>query len=257
MPFRPIAPEKRSDAAARQIELLILRGVLRPGERLPSERELADQMQISRPSLREAVAELQTAGLLTARPGAGVFVADLMGNAFSPALLHLFRRHPEAVFDYLEFRRDLEGQAAERAARDGAPTDHAVISDLMDRMTAAHHAGQAEEEARLDAAFHMAIVEAGHNVIMLHVMRSMFDLLREGVFYNREVIFARAATREALLSQHRDIRDAILSGDGPAARRAVEAHLDFVRAALEETFAAERHEAVARLRQERNDRTGR
>ena len=117
MPFRPVTPEKLSTAVVRQIELLILRGVLRPGERLPAERELAERLGVSRPSLRDAVSSLQEAGLLASKPSAGIYVADVLGSAFAPALTQLFARHDEAVFDYLSFRRDMEGLAAARAAR--------------------------------------------------------------------------------------------------------------------------------------------
>ena len=78
MPFQTVQPEKLSGAVVRQVEELILRGVLRPGERLPAERELADRLGVSRPSLRDAIGMLQDSGLLTARPGAGVFVADVL-----------------------------------------------------------------------------------------------------------------------------------------------------------------------------------
>ena len=117
MPFRSVQPEKISTSVTHQIELLILRGILRPGERLPSERELSERMGISRPSLREAIAELQQKGLLTSKAGAGIYVADVLGGAFSPALTRLFADHEEAVLDYIGFRRDMEGLAAERAAR--------------------------------------------------------------------------------------------------------------------------------------------
>ena len=117
MPFRPVTSEKLSAAVVRQIEELILRGILRPGERLPAERELAERLGVSRPSLRDALSELQGTGLLATRPGAGVYVADVLGSSFSPALRDLMSRHDEAVFDYLAFRRDMEGLAAERAAR--------------------------------------------------------------------------------------------------------------------------------------------
>ena len=117
MPFRKIEAEKLSLSVVHQIELLILRGILQPGERLPSERELSDRMGVSRPSLRDAIADLQARGLLVSRPNAGIFVADVLGSAFSPALVSLFASHDEAVFDYLAFRRDMEGLAAERAAR--------------------------------------------------------------------------------------------------------------------------------------------
>src|SRR6056297_1449394 len=138
MPFERVTPEKLSSAVTRQIEKLILGGILRPGERLPSERELAEQLGVSRPSLREAVAELQAQGLLTSRAGAGVYVADVLGSAFSPALVRLFSTHEEAVFDYVAFRRDMEGLAAQRAAETGSDTDLAVIDSVFRRMETAH-----------------------------------------------------------------------------------------------------------------------
>lgn len=245
MPFEPVQPEKLSQAVVRQIEQLILRGILRPGERLPSEREMADRLGVSRPSLREALSDLQEAGLLTSRAGAGVFVADVLGSAFSGALVRLFSTHDEAVFDYIGFRRDMEGLAAERAANLGSDTDLKVIDTIFHKMEAAHSKRNPTEEAGLDADFHLSIIEASHNVIMLHMMRSMYQLLREGVFYNRQIMFKQRTTRDMLLDQHRAINDALQARDPGAARAAVEAHLSFVETALFDQQKADRNEAIA------------
>jgi GntR family transcriptional repressor for pyruvate dehydrogenase complex len=248
MPFQKVQPEKLSTSVVRQIELLILRGILRPGERLPAERELSERLGVSRPSLRDAVARLQAQGLLTTKAGSGVFVADVLGSAFSPALTRLFATHDQAVFDYLSFRRDMEGLAAERAARLGADSDLKVVDAVFAKMEAAHARHDPAEEARLDAQFHTAIIEASHNVVMLHMMRSMFELLREGVFYNRQVMFAQRTTRAALLDQHRAINAALQARDPAAARAAIERHLDYVQQALLDQQRAERNEEVARQR---------
>ena len=248
MPFRPVTPEKLSHAVVRQIEELILRGILRPGERLPSERELAERFNVSRPSLRDAVAQLQATGLLSAKPGAGIYVAEVLGSAFATALVELFARHDEAVFDYLSFRRDMEALAAERAAKNASDTDLAVIQAVFDKMEAVHSKRNAEEEAQLDAQFHMAIIEASHNVVMLHMMRSMYELLRGGVFYNRQVMFKQRTSRAALLDQHRAINDALQGRDPVAARAAIEKHLNFVEASLNDQKKAERNEEIARQR---------
>ncbi|MDT8327507.1 MAG: FCD domain-containing protein [Roseovarius sp.] len=248
MPFQKVTPEKLSTAVTRQIEKLILQGILRPGERLPAERDLAEKLGVSRPSLREAVAELQDKGLLTTRAGAGIYVADVLGSAFSDALIRLFADHDEAVFDYIAFRRDLEGLAACRAARLASDTDLQVIQAVMDKMECAHKKTNPSDEARLDAEFHMAIIEASHNVVMLHMMRSMFQLLREGVFYNRQVMFKQRTTRGALLDQHRAINSAIQARDPEAARAAVIAHLDYVEKALADQQKADRNETIARQR---------
>lgn len=248
MPFEKITAEKLSQAVVRQIELLILRGILRPGERLPAERELAATLGVSRPSLREAVADLQNRGLVASRAGAGLFVTDVLGSAFSDGLVKLFARHREAEFDYIDFRRDVEGLAAARAARLATDTDLQVINSIFENMAAGQTRMSAADQAGLDADFHMAIVEASHNVVMLHMMRSMFELLREGVFYNRRAVFRQKKQRQILLDQHRAINDAIQTRDPPAARAAIESHMDFVKAALAAEQKSAEHDVIARQR---------
>ena len=250
MPFHKVQSEKLALAVVKQIELLILRGVLSPGERLPSERELSERMGVSRPSLREAVAELHERGLLTTKPGSGIYVSEEIGAHYPPALTRLFSAHTEAVFDYIAFRRDVEGMAAARAAESGSETDLKVIDTLLHKMEAAHTKRNPSEEAELDAEFHMAIVEAAHNVVMLHMMRGMFDLLKEGVFFNRQIMFKNKTTRDLLLDQHRAINDAIQRREPEEARAAIAAHLDFVETALTAHRKAEKHEEIARLRYE-------
>ncbi|MGY6632434.1 MAG: FadR/GntR family transcriptional regulator [Alkalilacustris sp.] len=245
MPFHKVQAERLSAGVVRQIELLILRGILRPGERLPGERELAERMGVSRPSLRDALADLQARGLLLSKAGSGVYVADVLGSVFSDALVELFSRHDEAVFDYVSFRRDLEGMAAERAARHGSATDLAVIDTIFRKMEAAHSKRDPSDEARLDAEFHLAIIEASHNVVMLHLMRAMFDLLRAGVFYNRQSMFRQRTTRDMLLDQHRAINAGVQARDPAAARAAIEAHLDYVTGSLSDLRRSEKHEAIA------------
>ena len=248
MPFQRIDAEKLSQSVVRQIEHLILRGILRPGERLPSERELSERLGVSRPSLREAIADLQTRGLLATRAGAGIYVADVLGSAFSPALIRLFAAHDQAVLDYIGFRRDLEGVAAARAAVAGTETDLKVIDTILRKMEVAHTKRDPADEAELDAQFHLAIIEASHNVIMLHMMRSMFDLLKEGVFYNRQVMFKQRNTRDILLDHHRAINDAIQARDPDAARQAINVHLTFVEEALDLQNKIAKNEEIAKLR---------
>lgn len=254
MPFQKIESEKLAQSVVRQIETLILRGILRPGERLPAERDLSERFGVSRPSLRDAVADLSERGLLTSRPGAGIYVADALGSSFSDALVQLFASHDEAVFDYIGFRLDMEGLAAERAARLGSDTDLAVIATLFSRMEAAHLKRDPTDEAAIDAEFHMAIIEASHNVVMLHMMRSMYDLLRNGVFYNRQIMFRQRTTRDMLLDQHRAINDALQLRDPTGARAAVAAHMGFVEQSLTDQLRADRNEAVARQRLEHEQR---
>lgn len=248
MPFSKVQSEKLASAVVRQIELLILRGILRPGERLPAERELSERLGVSRPSLREAVAELTDHGLLESKAGSGVYVAEGLVAQFPPAMTRLFAVHDDAVNDYIAFRRDMEGLAVERAAQYGSDTDLKVVDAVYQKMAAAHAAGNVGEEAELDAAFHGAIFEACHNLVMLHVMRSMFDLLKEGIFFNRQVMFDQRVTGETLLGQHGAINTFLQARDGSGARAAMEAHLDFVQEALDGQRRARKNEDIAQQR---------
>ncbi|MEM9044758.1 MAG: FCD domain-containing protein [Pseudomonadota bacterium] len=248
MPFSKIAAEKISLAIIRQIEELILQGVLRPGDRLPSERDLAEKMDVSRPTLREALAELEEKGLVVARPGGGTFVADVLGSAFAPPLIALFASHDTALFDYIDFRRDVEGMAAAQAAEVATETDLEIIRSAYERFEEANSKRNPEQAAHLDAEFHMAVVEAAHNVVMTHMMRSLYGLLVNGVFYNRSVVYALRAGRDALMAQHREIRDAVLARDASGARAAVERHMDYVAAALREADRMRSREEIAALR---------
>ncbi|MFQ6547245.1 FadR/GntR family transcriptional regulator [Aestuariibius sp. 2305UL40-4] len=254
MPFEKVQSDKLSTGIVRQIEGLILRGILRPGDRLPGERDLAAQMAVSRPSLREALGELQENGLLESRPGAGVYVADVLGSAFSPALIDLFARHDAAIFDVLAFRRDVEGIAAARAATLASDEDLAVIDRLTRRM--AEGPRSPEDEARLDTEFHLAIIEAGHNIVMLHMMRSMYELLRDGVIYNRQVMFHQSPTRDTLLAQHQAINAALQARDPERAKAAIATHLDTVEAAIRSQRRAEANAGFAKKRMEQEARRG-
>jgi GntR family transcriptional repressor for pyruvate dehydrogenase complex len=115
-------------------------------------------------------------------------------------------------------------------------------------MEAAQSKRSSDEEARLDAQFHMSICEAGHNVVMLHMMRSMYELLQTGVFYNRQVTFRQRSGRSELLGQHRAINEALQARDPEAATAAVHNHLDFVASVLKTQDRANKNEKIAELR---------
>ena len=122
--FQPVDHQKTAEAAVEQIEDLILKGLLQSGDRLPSERDLAERMKVSRPILRDALKILEERQLIEARRGGGTFVCDLIGPIFSEAIIQLIARHPSAISDYFEFRRGIEGQASAQAAMRSAPVRH-------------------------------------------------------------------------------------------------------------------------------------
>ncbi len=235
----PIRPAKLADTIADHLEQLILEGSLRPGERLLAERELAQRFDVSRPSLREALEKLENRGLLKSGRGGATFVAPMLGDGFTEPLYTALASRPETTFDYLEFRRFVEGSAAYFAALRGTDVDRDLIRECFEKMEAAHQQDDSSDEAETDADFHLAVYEASHNLVMLHIMRSLSDMLRKDVFYNRAKLYQRQGVRELLLEQHRAVYQTVMAGDPDAAKAAAEAHIDFTRDALMEIAKAD------------------
>jgi GntR family transcriptional repressor for pyruvate dehydrogenase complex len=251
--FKMIDHGTMADEAVRQIEILLLDGVLSSGDRLPSERELADQMQVSRPILRLALKELEARGLIVSRHGGGTYVADLIGQVFSEPLAKLVSRHDRATHDYLEFRCELESYAAGLAAARATDSDRERLTSIVDSMTIAFEREDFEAELNTDIALHNAIGEAAHNIILMHTLKSCYRLLSEGIFVHRRLIFALPGARQALLEQHRHIVAAILASDAETAVTAAKAHIHFVRQAAETAKLQKRRSDVARLRKLQRD----
>lgn len=246
--FTKINHARTADAVVDQIEGLILAGVLRPGDRLPAERELGALVDVSRPILRDALKTLEARGLIVSRQGGGTFVADLIGTVFSEPVVALIARHPAAIEDYLDFRRDIEGLAAARAAERATEADKAILARIVEAMAEAYAAGDSVTEARLDVEFHQAIGEAAHNIVLLHTLRACYRLLETGVYFSQQKLFGHPGAREALLAQHRSILAGIVAGDAASARAAAEAHIEFVRHALAVAGRDSARAAVSSLR---------
>jgi GntR family transcriptional repressor for pyruvate dehydrogenase complex len=246
--FSRIEHSRTADEVVEQIETLILEGVLSTGDRLPGERELSRQFDVSRPILRDALKALEGRGLLTTRHGGGTHVADIIGQVFSTPVTDLFSTHRKATSDYLEYRREIEGVAAAYAARRATADDIALLDGIMARMDKAHCTGDFEDEAEIDVEFHHAVGECAHNIILLHTLRSCYRLLSEGVFQNRLLVFTQPGAREALLAQHRAIHAAVKAGDPTAARQAAMDHITYVEHSMAEAERSGDWQRVSRLR---------
>ena len=148
--FQPITQSSVSEAITEQIETLILDGILRDGAKLPSERDLSERFNVSRPKVREALKVLEQNELIIVRHGEGTFVAPLRGAAMLPALIALYGRRASAFLDYLEYRRQQEGFAARLAAERATKTDRDILSIIMGQLEQAHEAGDAEASGVAD-----------------------------------------------------------------------------------------------------------
>jgi GntR family transcriptional repressor for pyruvate dehydrogenase complex len=228
---------KLADVISDHIKQLILEGALRPGERIASERDLADKLAVSRPSLREALEMLVEKGLLTTTHG-GTYVARFMAPLTEPLAL-LMQSNERVISDYFGFRKLIEGPAARLAAEHATAPEKKAIADCIERLKRAHKLEDPTDEAEADADLHMLIYEAGGNLVIMHVMRAFSEMLRSDVFYSRKKLYQSSEIRDVLLEQHEAIGLAIERGDGAAAETAATGHIHFTAETLERLYDEE------------------
>ncbi len=249
--YERVKQGKISDVIASQLEEMIAQGVLIPGERLMSERDLALEMEVSRPSLRDALQKLEGKGLIETRQGGGTFVRNFLGPSLTDPLAALLESSPNTAQDFLELRTTLDGIAAYCAALRATEVDRELLTLCFESMEEAHKDEDPSEEADIDADFHMAIAEATHNVVLLHILRSLFTLLRTGVFFSRMNLYTRPSSRDMLLKQHKAIYEAIMAGDPDKARDAAAGHLKYVKETMQDIGHEEARTEVSQRRLER------
>ena len=250
MAYQRIRAPRLSDSIAEQLEQLILEGGLKPGERLPSERELAQRLEVSRPSLREAILKLKTRDLVESRRGGGTYVKDIVAGSVTNPLLHLLQAHPQTVFDVLELRHALEETAAQLAAQRATDGD---LQRLRQCYENAYRLGDSRDpvaDAQADAEFHLAIAEASHNAVLIHIMRSLFELLTQSISDSLENFMHNAGYFDVVRRHHQEIHAAILARDPVAARAAANTHLGFLEDTLREYQDDHRRDQRASLRRQ-------
>lgn len=231
-----IRATKISDIIAKRLESMILEGSLAPGQKMPPERELAQQFEVSRPSLREALQKLEAKGLVLRKQGGGTFISNDIGLSFVDPLTQLFQSHDEFNYDLLEFRHALEEVAAHYAALRSTAADHEIIERRYQEWYECHQARKGyKEEAEMDWRFHLSIAEASHNAVLLHSMRALFSLFKQTIANNLEHLYTIDDRRNEINAQHLAIKNAVVDGDPKAAQQAVNDHLAFVEETLQQS----------------------
>lgn len=230
--FDPPAKVTLSDAIAGHIESQIVAGTLKPGDALPSERDLAQRLAVSRPSLREALLKLEAKGLVQGRRGGGMRVVDVFAPTLTDPLVHLLKTHPGAMADIFELRHALEEVAAYYAALRATDEDRREIRRRFTRLQVSHQGDDPVQAAEDDLQFHMAIAESSHNLPLVYVMRGLFNLLRSNISEARDRLLASAGNDRILHEHHEAIFKAVMARDPEGARQAAHVHLSFVDAEL-------------------------
>jgi len=224
--LKPIRVKRISDQVYEQIRDLLFRGQLKPGERLIPERELAQAMGVSRPTVREAINKLVTMGFLEHRQGQGTFVRSLDSQRENNPLSAIMQGPEASLEDLLEVRMGLEGQAAILAAQRATPEDLRILANALSAMLSRNQAGDLGIEE--DVTFHMGIAYATKNTAQVYLMRSFYDLLHFGIKENLKYLWEDPVNLPVIQQQHTAIFETIKHHDPEAAYAAMRRHIAFV-----------------------------
>jgi GntR family transcriptional repressor for pyruvate dehydrogenase complex len=212
----------RADAVRQQLEAAISSGQFRPGERLPSERELVELFGVSRLSVREGIRSLIGMGLVEARQGRGYFVVGTIGERYRNAFAEWLTIHSGELIVMYEVRGALLALAGRYALRRGDPQAITQIVDVhRDFIEAVRRNADAQEIADLDVRFHRAMTEASGSALLADLLQELYDRLEEP----RDAVMALPGHRERSAHEHEAIVTALQSGDPEAVTRAVDEHI--------------------------------
>jgi GntR family transcriptional repressor for pyruvate dehydrogenase complex len=222
--YSPIRSSRLYEEIVGQIEQRILEGELSPGDKLPSERELADQFGVSRTAVREAVKALREKGLVEIQPGKGTFITNDTSEVMRHSLGLMMRiGRGDSLVDLIQVRAILEPEIAAIAAQKATEKDIECLQQAVDTMDSPSK--DVDIFIQADHEFHLVLATATQNSLIPVLIDPVVDLLRE----QRKRIFLVEGGPERGQYHHKRILKAIIDGDSDGARATMRAHLEQVR----------------------------
>lgn len=216
MPLQPLSPRRLYRQIADQLRALIDGGEFPAGTRLPPERDLAVQLGVSRPSVREALIALEVEGRVEVRMGSGIYVREAAGRS---GTVH----EAESPLETIRARALIEGELAAVAAQRMKRAQITGLREAMQLMAQESAAGQTPTQG--DRLFHTRIAEASDNSVLLRVVSELFDERHNPLFEQLGSHFENARSWAIAIDEHQAVVDAIARQDAAAAREAMVRHL--------------------------------
>lgn len=226
MNFRPIKTKKVYEEIIEQVKKMIVEGVLSPNDKLISERELADQLKVSRSAVREAFRALEAMGIIDIRHGEGTFVKAVSSETLVEVLVMACMFDKDTTRELMELRKILEVESAGLASLRHTADELDSMEQALCRMKKDIESGDLGEEA--DWLFHYAIAEATHNSIIIRLMDTIGDTMQRVLKKARQELYQTPGTPNRLYNEHCRIFEALRQGNDKEARRVMFEHLDLV-----------------------------
>ena len=221
--LKPIKTRKIYEQIVDQIGQLVAGGQLKPGDRLPSERELVERFQVSRASIREAISALEMMGLIEVRSGEGTYIREVNIDSVVAPLAWMLFIEKDSDLELYEARKVLEVQAAGLAAERAEEDEISDMFKALEIMRIDLQKQLLGEEA--DHHFHYAIAKATHNKILFRLMNTISDTMQKTLKSSRSKLYEDTSSPERLYQEHFLIYEAIKNHDVESAQKLMLAHL--------------------------------
>ena len=220
MEFKEITPVRLYESAIEQIMDLVKRSELKPGDKLPPERKLAEKLSISRGSLREAFRVLESKGLIKSKAGGGRYIREIRKNGHNSTENIILSLEKSSILELLEAREMFEVKIAKIAAQRATPEDIKLIEMVLNKMNQEEELKD-EKKTESDTEFHLAIASTSHNFVFVNIIKLHLDLLKE----TRGKTWQIPGRREKQYQEHQAILQAIKEHNSKKAGEAMLTHL--------------------------------
>ncbi len=227
MEFTPIKAKRLYEEIVEQIRQLIAGGELKPGDKLLPERELAERLQVSRASVREAIRALEMLGFVEIRPGDGTFVRDTNTDEIIRPLAMFLAVEKNSLLEMFEVRRIFETATASLAAERASEDEISQIKLLLEKMKERLNVQDSEKGEEYDTAYHYAVAEATHNGLLIKLFRTVSEEFSRSISAARRQLYLDADNPQKIIDQHTRVYEAIRSHDPARAARSMLEHLTY------------------------------
>jgi GntR family transcriptional repressor for pyruvate dehydrogenase complex len=220
----PIKTTKVYEQVVEQIKGMIANGTLKKGDKLPSERDLVEQLQVSRTSIREALRAMEIIGLIECRQGGGNYVRESFENNLFEPLSVMFMLEKRDPSEIIELRKIIEVENAALAAKRITDEELEELGVIIEDLK---NSENEEIAVKADKKFHYAVARASKNTLILAVLNAVSSLIDDYIKGARTKILSEESNRVLLSEQHEKVYLALKKHDAEAAVKAMNKHLDF------------------------------
>ncbi|BDR66586.1 FadR/GntR family transcriptional regulator [Clostridium tetani] len=222
--FSPVKNKKIYEEVIEQIKDMIYKGILKKGDKLPSERDMVEKLQVSRTSVREALRSLEIVGLIESRQGEGNFIKEDFEDGLIEPLSVMFMLQNSKSEEILELRKIIEVGTIKLAAKRITESELEELNELKEKLKTPN---KEENLAEIDREFHYKIAAASKNFLLLGVLNAISALMESYIKDARKSILEEEGNRQELITQHENIFEALNNNSEDEAVEAMTKHLDF------------------------------